>query len=97
MDERQTMSSTPAVGSEQGLRSLLALLWAQISGAISKITATRNRGLRLCERLSLGEKRMLAIVECDRQRFLLAATPQRISLLQSLGPAQTEETRGKSE
>jgi len=91
------MSSTPAVGSEHGLGSLLASLWARISGAISRITATRNRGLRLCESLSLGEKRMLAIVECDRQRFLLAATPQSISLLQSLGPIPAEEAPRKSD
>jgi len=96
-NERGTVSNTSAVGSEQGLGSFLASLWAQISSALSKVTATRNRGLRLCESLSLGEKRMLAIIECDHQRFLLAATPQSISLLQSLGPAQTGAPRGKSD
>jgi len=89
------MSSAPAVGSGRRLGSLLTLLWAQVSGAIAKISATRSRGLRLCESLSLGDKRMLAIVECDHQRFLLAATPQSISLLQSLGPAHSEDAQGK--
>jgi flagellar biogenesis protein FliO len=51
----------------------------------------RNRRLRLCESLSLGEKRIVAVVEFEDQRFLLAATPQNISLLQSLGPVRAEE------
>jgi flagellar biogenesis protein FliO len=51
----------------------------------------RNRRLRLCESLSLGDKRIVAVVEFENQRFLLAATPQNISLLQSLGPARGEE------
>jgi len=89
------MSSTPAVGSERRLGSLLISLWARICGAVATITASRSRGLRLCESLSLGDKRMLAIVECDHQRFLLAATPQSISLLQSLGPAHSEDAQGK--
>lgn len=89
------MSSTPVVGSAGRLGSLLAWLRANIGGALSKITTTRNRGLRLCESLSLGDKRILAIVECDRQRFLLAATPQSISLLQTLGPAPSQEIHGK--
>lgn len=71
-------------------------MWAQVSATLSKISMTKNRGLRLCESLSLGDKRILAIIECDHQRFLVAATPQNISLLQFLGPAQTEETRGTS-
>ena len=40
---------------------------------------------------------MIAIIECDRQRFLLAATPQNVSLLQSLGPATMDEPQGKSD
>ena len=58
--------------------------------SVVKVQRT-NRRLRLCETLSLGEKRIVAVVEFEDQRFLLAATPQNISLLQSLGPAQGEE------
>lgn len=43
-----------------------------------------RRRLRICETLSLGEKRFIAVVEYDRQKFLLAGTPQTISLLQRL-------------
>ncbi len=87
------MSTTPAVGSDQKLGSLLASVWAFTSRLISKLTASKTRRLRLCDSLSLGDKRILAIVECDRQRFLLAATPANISLLQSLGPADPDEAQ----
>jgi flagellar biogenesis protein FliO len=44
----------------------------------------RERRLRLCEILSLGEKRFIAVVEYGQEKFLLAGTPQNISLLKSL-------------
>jgi flagellar biogenesis protein FliO len=46
----------------------------------------RERRLRLCEMLSLGEKRFVAVVEYGREKFLLAGTPRTISLLQRLDP-----------
>jgi flagellar biogenesis protein FliO len=42
------------------------------------------RRLRVCETLSLGEKRSIVVVEYDSHKFLLAATPQNISLLHCL-------------
>jgi flagellar biogenesis protein FliO len=44
----------------------------------------RERRLRLCEILSLGEKRFIAVVEYGQEKFLLAGTPQNISLLKRL-------------
>jgi flagellar biogenesis protein FliO len=41
----------------------------------------RERSLRICETLPLGDKRLLAVVEFGRQRLLIAATSQSISLL----------------
>ena len=93
--EGERMSSTPAVESAGKLGSISTSLWAYIASAVSKIAAARSRELRLCETLSLGDKRMLAIIECDHQRFLIAATPQSISLLQSLSPIQSEESPQK--
>jgi len=46
----------------------------------------RERRLRLCEMLSLGEKRFIAVVEYGQEKFLLAGTPQNISLLKRLDP-----------
>ena len=60
---------------------LAAILRRIFSMAVSN---RRERRLRLCETLSLGEKRFIAVVEYGKQKFLLAGTPQNISLLQSL-------------
>jgi flagellar biogenesis protein FliO len=61
--------------------------------ALSSVRFRRNaRRLRLCETLSLGEKRFIAVVKCDRQTFLLAGTPSSISVLQRL-----EEASGDGE
>lgn len=89
------MASTPVAGVRMPWGPRLLSLWARIQAAFPKISIARHRSLRLCESLSLGEKRIVAVIECDDQRFLLAATPQNISLLQSLGPAQIEDKSGK--
>jgi flagellar biogenesis protein FliO len=44
----------------------------------------RSRRLQLCETLSLGDKKFLALVECDRRGYLLAGTADHISLLRCL-------------
>jgi flagellar biogenesis protein FliO len=69
-------------------RSPWASLWLRLRAALAGVKIQRRqRRLRLCETLSLGDKRLIALVEYENQRFLVAATPQHISLLQSLGPA----------
>jgi flagellar biogenesis protein FliO len=66
-------------------KSLGATLLFRIRSVFSKVSIQRRpRRLKLCETLSLGEKRILALVECENQRFLVAATAQNISLLQTL-------------
>ncbi len=85
------MISTSVQESSRPLGPVVVSLWARIAASFSRIRANRRRALRLCETLSLGEKRFVAVVECDNQRFLLAGTQQNISLLQSLGPTKPEE------
>jgi len=46
----------------------------------------RERMMRVCESLQLGDRRFLAIVEVDRERLLIAGTAQNITLLQKLDP-----------
>jgi flagellar biogenesis protein FliO len=89
------MIETSAEDSARPMGSLVASLWARINSSFLKIRVNRRRALRLCETLSLGEKRLVAVVEFDNQRFLLAATQQNITLLQSLGPARPEESLTK--
>ena len=45
----------------------------------------RERSLRVCETVSLGDKRFVAVVQFERRRFLLGVTPHSVSLLQGLG------------
>jgi flagellar biogenesis protein FliO len=57
-----------------------------------------ERRLHLREMLSLGEKRFVAVVEYEGQKFLLAGTPQNISLLQCLNQdAETPVTSSSPE
>jgi flagellar biogenesis protein FliO len=62
---------------------------SKLASFLNRITSLasahrRERRLRLCEMLSLGEKRFVAVVEYGQEKFLLAGTPQNISLLKRL-------------
>ena len=58
---------------------------AFIGRLCSTVSVRRSeRKLRLCETLSFGEKRFIAVVEYDHSKFLVAGTPKNISLLQRL-------------
>lgn len=91
VSETEAITGNLPVSAPKGWESVFFALRARVAAAFTKLGVNRHRTLRLCESLSLGEKRIIAVVECDDQRFLLAATPQNISLLQSLGPAHSEE------
>ena len=47
----------------------------------SAITARKPRRLRVCETLSLGERRFLAVVIFDGQEFLVGGTGNSLELL----------------
>lgn len=51
---------------------------------LARLTIRAGRRLRLRETLSLGDRRTVAILECDGKQFLLATTAQSISLLATL-------------
>ena len=57
--------------------------WWQTAWAMHIRKAPRR--LKLCESLSLGEKRVLAVVEYDKQRFLIGGGAQSVNLLARLG------------
>jgi flagellar biogenesis protein FliO len=63
---------------------LRRLLCVVRRASLLRLSIRRERRLRLRETLSLGERRLVAIVECDRKEFLVAATGQTISLLAPL-------------
>jgi len=67
------------------MESMGSTLWARIVGAFSKVSIHRTpRRLRICETISLGEKRLVAVVQCEHRRFLIGATAHHIALLQTL-------------
>lgn len=43
------------------------------------------RQLRLCESVSLGEKRVVAVIQYENQRFLIGGSAHSINLLARLG------------
>jgi|HubBroStandDraft_6_1064221.scaffolds.fasta_scaffold2230989_2 flagellar biogenesis protein FliO len=57
----------------------------------------RQRRLRLCENLALGDKRSVAVVEFEDQRFLLGISSSGISLLQCLGPTASAGESARAE
>lgn len=73
--------------------SKLASFFRRIASAVHDRRGARR--LRLCEILPLGEKRFVAVVEYGAERFLLAGTPQRISLLKRFD--EKEEPRGRAD
>lgn len=57
----------------------------------------RERALRLGETVSLGEKRLVAVVEFEEQRFLIGVTNQSITLLRGLDEAVPQTQRNTRE
>lgn len=51
----------------------------------------RERSLRLCETLALGEKRLVAVIQFEQKRLLIGATSQSIELLADL-ETETQES-----
>lgn len=59
--------------------------------------ARRQRQLRLCENLALGERRFLSVVECGQQRFLVGGSAQAVALLAELAEDASAGGKGSEE
>ncbi len=64
-------------------RQVLHSLWRRILQARRRIP----KSLLLHESLSLGERRFLAVVECEGERFLIGGTTSSLSMLTRLDDA----------
>jgi hypothetical protein len=64
-------------------RVRVVALWERVL-RISRRTPKR---LRLCESLALGDRRFVAVVEFEAERFLLGGTPSSLVLLSRLTDA----------
>lgn len=74
------------------------LLWQRILHTTlrlrARIARRAPRRLHLCENLPLGERRFVAVVEFEQQRFLVGGTPSSLVLLARLGEAPEAEAKG---
>ena len=53
----------------------------------------KERAMQLCETLSLGDRRFLALVRVGEQKFLVGAAGSSISMLAQIPPSQDAQTR----
>ena len=66
---------------------------------VTRLLQSRTRPqkqLRLCETLGLGERRFIAVVQFEQQKFLIGGTGSSLALLTHLGQT-AEETRANAE
>lgn len=71
---------------DQPLPLLRSRWWEWIRVRLAGIGVRRApRRLRLCETLALGEKRFVAVIEFESQRFLVGGGAASVNLLARLG------------
>jgi len=80
------------VSSDPLARRLFAL-WARIL----RLSRRAPKRLRLCESLPLGERRFVAVVEFEQNRFLLGGTPSSLVLLSRLEDAGDRKEKDSAE
>lgn len=70
------------------LASLRPTWWERLLEMFASVRVSRKpRRLRLCESLSLGEKRFVAVIQYEGQQFLVGGSAGSLSLLARLGEA----------
>ena len=89
--EIQIAPSGAKTGGSQG--PILAILGRQLAANLTRVfdwLQTKRRAqldskrLRVCESVSLGDKRAIFLVQVDGQRFLLGGAPTSVSMLARL-------------
>jgi len=73
---------------ESASNSLLGTL-SSVWQSLRRLKQRRTRALRLCESLSLGDRRFVAVVEYANSRFLLGGTSASLVLLAQLPDRST--------
>jgi flagellar biogenesis protein FliO len=63
------------------------LLWLSRIGSFWQLRSRPQKQLRLCETLGLGERRFLAVVQFEQQKFLIGGTGSSVALLANLPQA----------
>jgi flagellar biogenesis protein FliO len=86
------METEPAAKSNYLLGRILAGAARMMRFGQQIAAGRRERSLRLCETLPLGERRFLAVVLVEQQRFLVGASGSSIALLARL-PSEPDSVR----
>jgi flagellar biogenesis protein FliO len=71
-------------------------LWARLEGLWERVLRMSRRPaktLRLCQSLPLGERRFVAVVEVEKERFLVGGTANSLVLLSRLPSSGEIERR----
>ena len=69
-----------------GLTQVHPSWWERLLNSLSKVRVSRRpRRLRLCESLSLGDKRFVAVIQYESQQFLIGGGTSSLNLLARLG------------
>lgn len=74
------MSTRSIQIARSALWSRIGILWERLQSVSGRVP----KRLRLCESLTLGERRFVAVVEFDKERFLVGATASSMVLLSRL-------------
>ena len=93
----QLDSVRPAEGGSRSLptierwgQGLLVHTWSALKWIMRRAKAQQSRkNLRICETVSLGEKRFVAVVQVDEERFLIGGSASAVSLLTRLPETKT--------
>jgi hypothetical protein len=70
----------------QSALAFVQRMWAASGGrVVARVSSARSpRRLRLCEAVPLGDKRFVAVVQFERNRFLIGGAPNSVVLLTRL-------------
>lgn len=72
--------------------TVLAIIKSLMARTLSIRCKRKDRAMQLCETLSLGDRRFLALVRVGEQKFLVGTAGNSISMLAQLSSPQERES-----
>jgi flagellar biogenesis protein FliO len=80
VDESRTLPSKGISG-----QIFLTRVWSSFQWILQHVSVKQARkNLKVCENVSLGEKRFVAVIQVDDERFLIGGSSSSVSLLTRL-------------
>src|SRR3954469_19081990 len=99
-DEIETPAKARATAPPPGGRLLLDLLTRCFAAVQKVFTVKRSqKQVRICESVSLGDKRFVAVIQVDQERFLIGGPANSVAMLTRLSetPSFPQTLKGISE